>query len=432
MQAKNIFLGLILSASAIAQTPAELQNLVQQSFQNYPKLKEAQALIQAGELRVEVAKTALLPFATADASYRYLNPVAKATLPTPDGARELQFIPYHNIDLKATVAYTLYDFGKTDAVIRRSREDLNVAKTTLELSKFNLAYQVAAVYYGLSFLQKSVTVQEDVIKTAVAVIEQVANRVKNGDALELDILTQKVRLETAKNRKVDFENQIAKQKAMLGYLTGVSAANLPIGGANFDPNASLFTAETLLAQAQTNSMELALANGRILTSQVDVEVAQKAHLPAIVLSGAAGLKNGYVPDINQMRFNVAAGVGVSVPIFAGKRYDLQTKAAQANLMAGQYNLENINASLRRDLETVLADVKSNRERLQNIETQLFQADKVLQISRNRYDNGTITNVELESAQTGIEEAKLAQLNFQYQLFMNQLDLKRLAGEAFWK
>jgi outer membrane protein TolC len=47
-------------------------------------------------------------------------------------------------------------------------------------------------------------------------------------------------------------------------------------------------------------------------------------------------------------------------------------------------------------------------------------------------NGTITNVELESAQTGIEEARLSQLNYQFQLFMNQLELKRLVGEEFWK
>jgi outer membrane protein TolC len=47
-------------------------------------------------------------------------------------------------------------------------------------------------------------------------------------------------------------------------------------------------------------------------------------------------------------------------------------------------------------------------------------------------NGTITNVELEGAQTGIEEALLSQLNYQFQLFMNRLELKRLIGEEFWK
>lgn len=424
-------IGLLSAWGAVAQS--SLSNLVQQSFQSYPKLKEAQALIQAGELRVEVAKTALKPFASADASYRYLNPIAQATLPSPDGGfRSVQFIPHNNFDLHGTVGYTLYDFGKTNLGIRRANEDVQAGRNALELNKFNLAYQVAQLYYGIAFLEKSVAVQEDVIKTALAVIQQVGNRVKNGDALELDILTQKVRLETAKNRKVDFENQVMKQKAMLAYLTGVPSEKIKVETVNFDPNAPAATVESLNGKATSNSKELLAANDRLKTAQTDIEIAQKSHLPSIALSGTAGFKNGYVPDVTQLRFNVSAGVGVSIPLYAGKRYDFQIKAAQANLTASKYNLEALNATLRKDIELVLADVKSNQLRLQNIETQLLQADRVLAVSRNRYDNGTITSVELESAQTGIEEARLAQLNFQYQLFMNQLDLRRLTGEEFWK
>ena len=153
-------IGLLSAWGAVAQS--SLSNLVQQSFQSYPKLKEAQALIQAGELRVEVAKTALKPFACADASYRYLNPIAQATLPSPDGGfRSVQFIPHNNFDLHGTLGYTLYDFGKTNLGIRRANEDVQAGRNALELNKFNLAYQVAQLYYGIAFLEKSVAVQED-------------------------------------------------------------------------------------------------------------------------------------------------------------------------------------------------------------------------------------------------------------------------------
>ena len=57
-----------------------------------------------------------------------------------------------------------------------------------------------------------------------------------------------------------------------------------------------------------------------------------------------------------------------------------------------------------------------------------QARQALQIANARLLNGVITNVELQSAETGVEEAELGRLNFKYQLLLNQLELKRLLGE----
>ncbi len=84
------------------------------------------------------------------------------------------------------------------------------------------------------------------------------------------------------------------------------------------------------------------------------------------------------------------------------------------------------------METVQADRRSNESRLQSLQAQLTQADRALAIAENRLTNGTITAVELESAQTGIEEARLGQVSLQFQIFMNNLELQRLAGVEFWK
>ncbi|WP_428653258.1 TolC family protein [Runella sp.] len=432
---KTFLIGALFSSISyfgIAQSPAPLQGLVQQSFQNFAKLKEAEQLIQAGELRVGIAKSALLPYVSAAGSYNYITPTAKATLPLPEGSREIQFVPNHNISLGVNGSYGLYDFGKTDLTIRQAQENVLVSRHNLELNRHNLAYQIAQLYYNIAFLQKSVSVQQGVIQTSEEVLKQVEQRLKNGDALEFDVVSQQVKLKLTQNRKIDFENQIEKQKAMLGYLTGTPSTGISISELAIENPPVPASAEELVTLANGNNKELLLAKDRILSAETEIAIAQKAHLPTIMLNGSMGEKNGYMPNVNQLRFNLAAGVSVNVPLYAGKRYDYQRKAAVANLEATKYNLESVNANLRKDVENVLIDIKSNQQRLQNVAIQVTQAERALAIAKNRLANGTITNVELESAQTGIEEARLSQLNYQFQLFMNQLELKRLVGDEFWK
>ncbi len=419
---------LFSAANILAQeTPAALRALVEQANANFPRLKEAEALLRGNQLRVEVAKTALQPYATADFQYRYINPVAKASFPTPDGPREVQFTPYSNFDLKAQGSLTVYDFGKTDASIHRAEEDVRNAQHNLELNKHNLAYQVAQIYYGVAYLQRSISVQDSVLGSLNQVLTQTDFRYKNGDALELDLLNQQVRIETTHNRKVDLQNQLAKQKILLAYLIGAEAPAVDAAAVDFSTATTALTTDGLYQQAQNSNLELAIANDRMRAAQADLVVAEHANRPVVSLTGAAGFKNGYLPEIAVPKFNIAAGVGISAPIYSGKRFTLQKQSAQISYEAGQQNLAYVQTTLQRDIANVLADMESNRQRLQNLQTQTRQANKALEIARTRYQYGTLTFPELDTAQTNVEEVQLSRLNIEYSLLLNALEIKRLTG-----
>lgn len=435
MKYSSLICFLFLTAPVWAQPtlPDELRALIGQANTHFPRLKEQQALIQAGELRTDIARTALQPVVSANASYQYINPVPKANLPVNGRDVSVQFQPNHNGNASLNVAVPIYDWGRTRANVARAQDDVQLAKDNLELTRFNLAYQVAGVYYGIGFLQRSLAVQDSVIKTATGNIQVIANRLRNGDALQFDVLTQQVRLETAKNRKIDIQNQLDRQRALLTYLTGVPTAAQTIGEAarRFDGFGALPATDQTDALAQTAqgaNRELVLVLDRVRQAEADIRSTQLAARPSLSFSGAAGYRNGYLPEINRLRFNEVAGVNLSVPLYAGKRYKLQEQAAQVNLTASRYAVETANAQLRQNIEQTLADMRANAARLQNLSTAVAQADKALALAQTRLRNGVITPVELQAAETGVEEARLAQLSFQYQLLLNQLELKRLLGE----
>ncbi|MBD2705269.1 TolC family protein [Spirosoma sp. BT702] len=429
-------IGLVHAQPQPIQLPDDLRVLIQQANTNYPVLKQQQEQIRAGELRTDIARTAMKPNVSGTALYQYLNPVAQATLPVDGVNRTLQFQPNHNVNANIGVGQTIYDWGRTHASVQQAADNVQVLRRSLEISQQNLAYQVAAAYYGIGFLQRSLSVQDSVIHTAGANVQLLATRLQNGDALQYDVLTQQVRVKVAQNRKIEIQNQLERQLALLTYLTGnpspdVSGAvkqfNLETAGNNvtMQPFVLANDAQTALA----GNKDVQLAQDRVRQAETDIVVNNLAGRPNLSFSGSAGFRNGYLPEINTPKFNIAAGVSLAVPIYSGKRYQLQSQAAQLNLNASRYAVENANAQVRQSIAQLNADIRSNLTRLANLETQVLQSKKALEIANARLRNGVITNVELQSAETGVEEAELGRLNFQYQLLLNQLELKRLLGDT---
>ncbi|WP_420150708.1 TolC family protein [Spirosoma sp.] len=440
MKTKLLIISTILAIGAAqaqnqsVQIPDELRNLIQQANTNYPVLKQQQQQLQAGEVRIDIARTAMRPNVALNGSYAYITPVPSVTFPINGQDAVLKLAPNNSINANVSVGQTIYDFGRTDAAVRQAADNVQVLRRTYELTQQNLGYQVAAAYYGIGFVQQAIIVQDSVIKTAGANVRLLATRLQNGDALQYDVLSQEVRVKIAVNRKIELQNQLDRQLAVLTYLTGNAQ---PVTGqaiqqfqlgAQYAPM-QLFDMNGQFQAAAVGNKDIQLAQDRVKAAETDILVNQRAGQPNISFSGNAGYKNGYPLNVEELRANMLAGVSIVAPIYSGKRYKLQNQAAQLNLNASRYAVENANAQLRQSIAQLNADIRSNQTRLANLETQVLQARKALDIANARLRNGVITNVELQSAETGVEEAELGRLNFQYQLLLNQLELKRLVGEA---
>jgi outer membrane protein len=441
MNSKLLTISMLLTVGALqaqnqpVQVSDDLRALVQQANTNYPVLKQQQQQIQAGEVRVDIARTAMKPNVNGNATYQYVTPVAQATLPIDGVNRTLQFQPNHNVNAYVGVGQTIYDWGRTNAAVKQAGDNVQVLRRNLEITQQSLAYQVAAAYYGVGFLQKSLSVQDSVIRTAGANVRLLVTRLQNGDALQYDVLSQQVRVKIAQNRKIEIQNQLERQLATLTYLTGNPNPDISRALDQFNLEAMsgrVVTQPFNLAndtQSLLGNKDVQLAQDRVRQAETDILVSNLSGRPSLSFTGSAGFRNGYLPDINTPKFNVAAGVALAVPIYAGKRYQLQNQNAQLTLNANRYAVENANAQVRQSIAQLNADIRSNQTRLANLETQVEQSQKALQIANARLRNGVITNVELQSAETGVEEAELGRLNFQYQLMLNQLELKRLLGES---
>jgi outer membrane protein TolC len=144
-----------------------------------------------------------------------------------------------------------------------------------------------------------------------------------------------------------------------------------------------------------------------------------------------GYKNGYQPDLNQLRFNYLIGANLAIPIYSGGKIDQQVQIAKSTARLNELTMETLRNNYKRDIQQTLADINSNQERLRNIESQITQAKETSRLAASRFKNGTGTHLELTTAITNIQRAELTKLQYQYQLCLSNIELARLTGVKYW-
>ncbi|BAV08258.1 outer membrane efflux protein precursor [Filimonas lacunae] len=413
-------------AYAQVQSNTELQSLINQSFGYFPRLKEAENAVSTAQQRVQIAQIRM-PEISGNANYNYIRP--KITLPLQvDGkTQEFQFAPVNSGGASINVDYELFDFGRIKNNVEKAKTDLQYAKDNVDYAKTQLAYQVAAIYYNIVYFQKALVIEDSVVAYLTENKRVIESKLKNGDAIKIDLLNIQASLDQEQNRKIDLQNQLQKQLNLLSYTTGTQQS----AGKTFDFDVTLKDANAALSEAQANNLEFVLAKDRIKQSQSDRDIAKLADKPSVNLSGATGYKNGYVPAVEKLRFNYIAGVSLHVPIYNGNKMKQQVKLAESNIHQNELAMATMNNTYLKDIQQALTDINSNMSSIKNTYTQIEQTRAAQQIASSRFMNGTGTNLDITNASSNYQRALYTQLQYEYQLCQAKIELSRLMGYKYW-
>jgi outer membrane protein TolC len=412
-----------LSLQAQVTVNPELKNLIGQSFGYFPKVKEIQNTVITAEEKVSLTQLNRFPELTGNAQYAFVEP--KIVLPL--NGQNFQFAPVNNLSGSLNASYALFDFGRLQANVDRSKDDLQYAKHNVEYVKAQLAFQVATIYYNIVYLQKAISIQDSVLSFLNDNKVIIESQLKNGTALRIDLLNIQASIDNEENHKIDLKNALQKQINLLDYSTGSKQSN----GKIFDFDVTLTDAGNALGLAQTNNLDFLLAKDKIKQAESDLAIVKLADKPTVGVQAAAGIKNGYVPYVNDLRFNYMAGVSLSIPIYNGGKNKQQQKLQQNIIKQNQMAVETLSSTYKKDIEQALTDVASNLERIKNTAGQIESAKAAQVLAMNRLKSGTATNLEITNASTNVQRAALTKLQYEFQLCLAKLELTRLMGYQYW-
>lgn len=412
------------------KVPAELKHFVEQSFQKFPKVGEMNEMVNLNEAKVGLGKTAFLPTAMGDLSYRLQYPTPAIEFPSASGQiQQIKIQPADNYNASITLVQPIIDL-RVNSLLNKAKSDLDLSKDNLEGFKINLAYQVAQIYYSIIFLNKSLVVQQEQINLLQSTLQQIKVKVKNGDALNYDLVSTEVKYANAGNFYTDLKSQLDKQYNILGMLTGISGKDY-LNETAFNSTVFNLMTDSLSDVAFRNNPEIRIAGDKIKSASWDIVSAERIRLPSLNLLTGLGYKNGFMPNIDAVNFNYFVGFGVTIPIFSASRPGFQRKLAVINHDASKLALETQKVILNKDLLNALDDIHKNQKKLTSADTLIKQSQLAQVLATDRYKFGVITNLELLTAVSNFKEAQLGQLQFEYNLLLSRMDLCRLAGIRWW-
>ena len=419
-----------LSSFMFAQdNTADLKTLINRSFTYFPQFKELGQVVDVEQQRIALAKSAGLPSVQATGSYRYTNPVSQISIPAGDNVLDFQIMPKHNYNTSIDASYTLWDFGIVKANVERAKAGLEYAKDNLQFNQNQMAFQVGNIFYQIAYLKDAISIQDSVINFLEVNKKDTEIKFRNGDALKYDVLSIQSSIDQEGNRKIDLQNSLNKQYALMEYTTGIKiTANSSTFVFPFENHNDLNEA---VAEAQNNNPEFRLIKDRILQAEAELKMSQTAGKPSLVMSGGTGYKNGFTPDIDKFRYNYSAGVTLNIPIYQGGRAKKQVRLSQSQLAQSKFSEESLSNTYRKDIAQTMLDINSNRSSLLNSERQITEAKEAQKLAHSRYKNGIGTNLELTNASTNVQRAELTNLQYKYQLCLAQLTIARLTGLKYW-
>ena len=416
------------AADEPAKKPLTLDRAIHLVRENNPALKAAAEEINAADARITQSRSAYFPQISASAGYTWLDTVSKMSF---GNSGEIQFMPNDNYDAKVTARATLLDFGKRGTNVNLAKSGKKTAEESLELARRELSFQTVQLFYGILFLRENLRVEEKELASLNKALDYTTKRYQAGSATRFDVLSTEVRIAATRNRTLDIEHELRRSELTLRRLTGI-AENAPLslqGSFALTPKAPADSG--LVAQALELRLELQLSREHERAAKLHRSLAMKQGVPVVTGSISYGVTNGYQPDINEMRNNVAAGLHLEIPLFTGFRTSAERQESAALMRAATQRRIDTEQQVKTDVEESLHALQTASEKITTTEVQVQQAELAARHVRARYENGMATALDLLDTEASLSQAELARLQAAYAYVMSNYTLKRVTGEVFW-
>ena len=407
--------------------PIDLKRAVDNTVLRYPLITQLSRQAEAVDSRVNQLKSNYLPTVDADFNYARVGPIQAIAF----GPEIFQLYPQNNYDAHVAMGYTIYDFGKRDAMVDLVSSGKITALDNIDMAKTTLAYQAAQTYYSILYLRESLKLKDEQIANLNTHLQNTTDKVKSGSATDFDILTTQVKVTAVQNQKTDIENEIRKQEIQLKSLMGMTPdARINVVG-SFNYSKINLNADSLIQVALRDRSDLKIARDNENTAGLMKMNARKNDMPSLHFNFEYGFKNGFIPNIDVLRGNFAAAVNFKVPIYNGSKEEALEQEADANMLSSRSHSDEVEITIKSEVTKALSDLASLEVQLENTKIQIVQASKSVERSELQYKAGTLRNLDLLDAQTSLSEAKLSQLQIIFRNIMADYNLQHAVGKKIW-
>ena len=428
MRVLHIFWSTMLCVGALAAANDDAAETLTRSqahalaLHNHPQISAANYRALAGEQAVKQARSGFYPAATLYASA--VGASAQDTRIMAGGLNNPSVFDRAAQGLSASMLIT--DFGRTANLTAGSRFQAQAEHQKTAATRELVLLQVDASYFGVLKAEALLHVAEQTLAARQALLDlvslQVSNKLKSG----LDLSFAHVVFEQARLLVEEARNNANGSRATLSAALGFHELHVyRLADEPLPPTTATNEVVRLIDVALRDRPELAsLRSGH----EADVRFARAqrdARWPVLAAVGTVG--NSFIHDDRLPDNYAAAGIQLSVPVFAGGLYVARQHEAEERAQSAAELLRSAEDNVVRDVRIAWLNLNNAEQRL-NITTQLLKhATESFTLAEARYQVGSSSIVELSQSQLDLTSAQIANSGARYDVLIQQAALNYQIG-----
>jgi len=421
----SFLLAALLGANGTAQA-ADLLETFRAAQANDPVIAAARAALQAGQEKLPQGRSLLLPSISLSANSTYNDTTTQYGGPT--------FLPGGNY------RYNSHGYGVnlTQPLFRQQNwlvygeAELQVAQAEAQfkIAEQDLMLRVAQTYFDVLIAQDSVQLAE-AQKTAIAEqLEQAKRNFEVGSATITDTHEAQARYDLTSAQEIAAQNDLEIKKRALQQLINAMPQDLKHLGKEFKLEAPQpADMEKWVSDAQSNSLQLAIAQASAEIAEKEVARNRGGHYPTVdlVANYSNNQSSGGSFGVGSDNTNKSIGVQLNLPLFQGGLVNSKWREAEANRERAKQTLEDTRRSIALQTRQAYLGVVSGIARVKALQQALTSGESVLEASKLGQEVGVRTNLDVLNAQQQLYATRRDLYQAEYSYLISHLRLKAAVG-----
>jgi outer membrane protein len=356
------------------------------------------------------------------------NPI---TMPNDFGFIAAQFGTKYSANVGVSLSQILFD-GQVFVGLQARQATLDFQRKNVEVTEENIKANVYKVYYQLIVARTQI----ELLDSNIALLEKLLHDTKiiydNGFAEKLDVDKVSVRLANLQTEKSKVLNTVSNGYYGLKLLIGMPIRDELVLTDTISEAQIKEGALEMNMFSYDNRKEYQYAKIGMKLNEYNVRRYKLSQIPTASLSGQ------YAKNAQRDKWNFfgkgdwftisSVSLNINVPIFNG--FATKAKIAQAqiavekaknNINALELSIDNEVAAAKNNYNTAILNMDYQRKNMQLAET-------VYQQTKKKYEVGTGSQTEINTAQTDLKTAQTNYVTALYDAIIAKVDFLRATGK----
>lgn len=400
---------------------AGLNALEEQVSSANQSIIQAQAQYSQAQHLVQAAQSSFLPILTMTGTTSRFQAATGQNVAV-SGIRNL-------FGTAASVAWEPDLWGSVARQVEVNTSNAQASAATLQALQLSTQATLAQNYFQIKVLDTQKTLQDETATAYAKTLEIIKNRYAVGMVAKSDLMQAQTQLESIHAQAINLGIARAKLEHAIAVLIGKTPAQLSLSSSSLDvklPEIPVHLPSELLERRP----DIAAAERKMAAANAQIGVAKAAYFPNFNLAANNGFQTTDISTLFTMarRYWALGPAGAAMTLFDGGTKNAQYKQAIDSFDASVAAYQQVVLTSFQEVEDNLAALRILTQEIAVQEQAVASANQALSLINNQYQAGTISYLDVMSAQIAtLSNRQTALLLRGEQLIAAVLLVKALGG-----